>query len=935
MARQLRALVSLLVLMSSLLAPLQRTQARGVGQLPSPEERALALLESLTPEEKVGQLVLVTFEGPQVNEESPIYELITQYHIGGVVLSAANDNFMDAPDTAYKAWELIRMLQSTEWMTSQSEQVDPISGEPFSPEFIPLFVAISQEGDGHPYDQLLSGLTELPSPMAIGATWQPTLAEQIGEVLGRELAALGFNLLLGPSLDLLEVPKPESPGDMGVRMFGGDPYWVGEMGQAFIRGVHSGSQNQIAVVAKHFPGYGGSDRLPEEEVATVRKSLEQLKQIELAPFFAVTGNASDPSAMTDALLASHIRYQGFQGNIRATTRPISFDPQAFAQLMSLPAFATWRENGGVVVSDNLGSRAVRRFYDPSGQTFNARLIARDAFLVGNDLLYLGNFIEPGDEDTYTTIRRTLDFFAKKYREDPAFAQRVDESVLRLLELKFRLYSSFTLDNILPPKEEMEILGQGEDITFEVARQAATLISPAPEDLESAIPEPPDLGDRLVFISDTYTTRQCSECDERPVLAVDALQQAVLGLYGPQAGALVLPRNLESYSFEDLAEMLAAEPGSTALERAIRQADWLIFSMLDVRANRPASMALRQFLAGRPDLVRQSRIILFAFNAPYYLDATDISNLTAYFGLYSKTKPFVDVAARLLFKELLPAPGAPPVSISGVGYNLISATSPDPQQLIPLLLDLPVQPEAEATATPEEPSLPTFRLGDLLPVRTGIILDHNGHPVPDGTVVRFVLSVGGEGGPELANAEIVTSHGIARTTFRIETSGLLQVRAESDPAKMSEVLQVEVPQEAAATEASVPTLVITVTVEPSPPAAVPETPSIPTQPLVPLVKRRTDLGDWALSVLVALILGWLAYQVGARQGQVRWGLHSGLGALLGALSGYTYLALDAPGVQPLLEAGGRGAVILVVVAVALLGWGIAWSAHRIRRRVEEE
>src|SRR4030065_1209441 len=206
---------------------------------------------------------------------------------------------------------------------------------------------------------------------------------------------MGFNLLLGPSLDVLEVPESDSGGDLGVRTFGGDPFWVGAMGQAYISGVHEGSNGKLVVAAKHFPGFVGSDRLPEEEVATVRSSLEQLKQIDLAPFFSVTGNAPDAQSMTDALLVSHIRYQGFQGNIRATTRPVSFDTQAFSQLISLPAFDTWRQTGGIMISDNLGSRAARRFYDPSDQTLNGPLVARDAFLAGNELLYADNFLSSG------------------------------------------------------------------------------------------------------------------------------------------------------------------------------------------------------------------------------------------------------------------------------------------------------------------------------------------------------------------------------------------------------------------------------------------------------------------------------------------------------------------------------------------------------------
>ena len=54
-----------------------------------------------------------------------------------------------------------------------------------------------------------------------------------------------------------------------------ETFWVGRLGSAYIRGLHSGSGGQIAVIGKHFPGVGGSDRPIEEEVSTVRKSLER------------------------------------------------------------------------------------------------------------------------------------------------------------------------------------------------------------------------------------------------------------------------------------------------------------------------------------------------------------------------------------------------------------------------------------------------------------------------------------------------------------------------------------------------------------------------------------------------------------------------------------------------------------------------------------
>jgi beta-N-acetylhexosaminidase len=219
-----------------------------------------------------------------------------------------------------------------------------------------------------------------------------------------------------------------------------------------------------------FPGFGGSDRLPEEEVATVRKTLEQLKQFELYPFFALTGNTPTSESTLDGLLTAHIRFQGFQENFRQTTKPVSFDPQAFSNLMGLPALASWRTDGGLMISDSLGSKAVRRFYDPTMQTYNGRTAALDAFLAGNDILFLDDFVSTGDPDAFTTMTRTLSFFALKYQEDPAFAQRVDESVLRILMQKLRVYGDrFTFGKTQPEYNRIPQLGVNNTISFEIAR----------------------------------------------------------------------------------------------------------------------------------------------------------------------------------------------------------------------------------------------------------------------------------------------------------------------------------------------------------------------------------------------------------------------------------------------------------------------------------
>ncbi|MBK8616634.1 MAG: hypothetical protein IPN96_05895 [Anaerolineales bacterium] len=903
----------ILLLVFLVLLPVQSVVQAQTATPPSVE----AVLNSMTPEERVGQLFLVTFNGTDTSEVSQVYDLITQNHVGGVVLLAQNDNFVSAPDTVAQTQALINSIQRVEWETSINPVIDVTTGLEMNSVYVPLFMGIAQEGNGYPTDQILSGLTALPSEMAIGATWNTEFAARVGEVRGRELSALGFNIYLGPSLDVLEAPSV-SGGDLGTRVFGGDPFWVGEMGRAYVTGLHTGSENQLLVIAKHFPGVGGSDRLPEEEVSTVRKSLEQLKQIELFPFFSVTGNAPSPESAVDGLLVSHIRYQGFQGNIRATTRPISFDPQALNQILALPQFAAWYAEGGLVISDDLGTRAVSEFYAIGGGQFSARTAARDAFLAGNDMLYLGNIQSLDSPDSYSTTKRVIEFFVQKYREDPAFAQRVDASVKRILAAKVGVYKNFSLSDVIAPASLLTALGTATDVTFDVARNSATLISPDQQDLASVIPLPPQANERMVFITDTQSIKQCTTCLEQPLLAIDSLQQAVLQLYGPQSGNQTANFRLTSYSFQNLQDLLD-ELNPEFIEDDIVRADWVIISLRDATQGQPA--VISRFLRERPDLLREKNVILFSFGAPYYFDTTTTSKFTAYFALYSKQSQFVDVAARLLFQELTPT-GASPVSIQGIGYDLISIMTPDPTQIIPLFLDLePAPVSTDEDFTPEPTPIPLFQIGDTIAIRTGPIKDHNGRSVPDGTVVQFSMMLTGEGGGILQQVDAVTTQGVARAAFGLDKPGLLEIRVVSEPAVISEVLQLDVSQSGAvAVTVVVPEL--TQSTEPTP-----EAPVVVVEDSYISNQGYPRFSAWFVTMLFVAFSVWLGYGIGSRITENRSAIRWALGIALGGLIAYNLLAFGLFGSTVWLIASGITGLILFIFAGELIGFAAGWVWSR--------
>lgn len=902
--------LTLLAILGSILGPVPGAHA----QTPVPPPQVRALLNAMTPEERVGQLLLVTFYGTDTGEESQIRDLIANHHIGGVILQAKNDNFVAQPDTVSAAHQLIEELQTIEWEAAQ-EETTPRKA------YVPLFVGISQEGDASPHDQILSGMTLLPNEMAIGATWNPENAGQVGSVLGGELSAIGFNLFLGPSLDVVEAPNPSARSDLGTRVFGGDPFWVGEMGQAYISGLHEGSNGRILVVAKHFPGRGGSDRSPEDEVATVRKSLEQLKQVELFPFFAVT-TSTEPNAIADGLLLSHIRYQGFQGNIRATTRPVSFDASALSAILALPQFSAWRSGGGLIVSDDLGSEAVRDFYALGGEAFSPRLVARDAFLAGNDLLFLGDISTGGSDNNYSATLRILDAFSQEYRNDRVFAQLVDAAVVRILTHKLRMYPNQNLQNVVPFTGGLRDIGSSNQTSFDIARNAATLISPDPQELNTLLPAPPTTNDRIVFLTDVAHYRQCSLCPEYETLAADSFQRAVLRLYGPDGSGQVLRNRVASFSLDDLDDLLNADT-ETNIEASLSNASWIVISLAEVRDGQ--LNILRRFFTERPNLIRNKNIILFSFTAPYYLDATDISKLTAYYALYSKQPAFVDVAARILFQQIS-LQGASPVSIPSVGYDLIAQTSPDPDQVIPLRLDQAEgQPaiEADGTLTPQPTLTPFYKIGASISVRAGPILDRNGHLVPDGTVVRFTMATSDETGSILRQVESTTSEGVARASFVIDKPGKVEVHAVSEPAVVSNVIQFDATNEGVAVTVVVP--VVTATPEPPTPTptAVPENNFISPE-------GYPRAGIWFLMLVGVLGSALLVFWAVSRVIAPRWGLRFALSALVGGFGAYNYLALGFPRALAWVssDSGGAFGVLLFTLAGEAFGIILAWLWWRL-------
>src|SRR5689334_7061495 len=95
------------VVISTLILSLAGGPAQASAQSPAVPQEVRQFLAQMTPEERVAQLFLVTFSGTDTGEQSQIYDLVVNHHVGGVALLAGNDNFLAYPNTISGAHQLI------------------------------------------------------------------------------------------------------------------------------------------------------------------------------------------------------------------------------------------------------------------------------------------------------------------------------------------------------------------------------------------------------------------------------------------------------------------------------------------------------------------------------------------------------------------------------------------------------------------------------------------------------------------------------------------------------------------------------------------------------------------------------------------------------------------------------------------------------------
>lgn len=244
--------------------PVIATEAVAAESLPSPNAETAALediLSSMTLEEKVWQMFILTpdqltgLDGvTQAGDRTAA--ALEEMPVGGLIYFAKN------LETAEQTAAMLRDTQA---------YAEAASG-------IGLFLAVDEEGGtvARVADNL--GTTQLSDMAVYGSINNATMAYWIGETIGRDIGALGFNLDFAPVADV----DLCSGNELGDRIFSEDPEVVANMAAGVVRGLQ---EQGVAATLKHFPGLGAEDGNSHDDAAVViDRSLEELRTAELIPF---------------------------------------------------------------------------------------------------------------------------------------------------------------------------------------------------------------------------------------------------------------------------------------------------------------------------------------------------------------------------------------------------------------------------------------------------------------------------------------------------------------------------------------------------------------------------------------------------------------------------------------------------------------------------
>ena len=318
-------------------------------------------LQKLTPDEKIGQLIVPSFESNFLSTDSDTFDsltrLVREYHVGGFHVFGASQ---PAPSVLLNPGYGTVILGQPFSAAFLINRLQALSGVPL------LNTADFEAGVGF----RINGATQFPRQMAMGAIaaggagHDVRLVREEARITAVESRALGVQVNFAPVADVNH--NARNPV-INIRSYGEDPARVAALVGAYIAGARAGGM--IATI-KHFPGHGDTDVDSHLGLPVIGFDRARLQNVELVPF----RHAIEQGAQ--AVMAAHIVLPALNA---AASTPATFSRPILHDLLRQELGF-----GGLVYTDSMSMDAVARMAAADEAAVRAVLAGADQVLHSPD-----------------------------------------------------------------------------------------------------------------------------------------------------------------------------------------------------------------------------------------------------------------------------------------------------------------------------------------------------------------------------------------------------------------------------------------------------------------------------------------------------------------------------------------------------------------------
>lgn len=356
----------------------------------------------LSLEEKIGQMLIIGFDGQTITSASPIAKSIEKNNLGGVILFDYNNKLSQFGKNIDNP-EQVRVLNQ------QLQAVTKAANKMHNRPNLPLLISVDYEGGNVNRLRTEYGFPVTKSAKDIGKM-PIEEADKEARAMGETLKASGFNLNFAPVLDV-EV-NPDNPIiAQRERSFSAHPMDVANYAQLF---SNQFLNQGIQCAYKHFPGHGSStadshldfvdvtDTWQDQELIPYQELLSRPKHCGMIMTAHIVNRKLDvtglPATLSPTILTGILRHQ------------LQFD--------------------GVIITDDMQMKAITDHYGLE----NAVTMAINA---GADMLIFGNQLTDSDQNA----REIINIIKKKVEQGEISRERINDAYQHIRRFK----KSFILD----------------------------------------------------------------------------------------------------------------------------------------------------------------------------------------------------------------------------------------------------------------------------------------------------------------------------------------------------------------------------------------------------------------------------------------------------------------------------------------------------------